>query len=257
MAHDGNGNVLLFGGSDANGTLLADTWRFDGTNWTQLANGTSARYYADMVLDTLPDLGAGPRNEVLLIGGSNGTVDRFNGTTWVTEPGITVTTGTTFATAATDTVRDMVLVADPLVGVSASNPLRVVGSTYTGFGVECGCQANPLTVTGTNTPRFGGNFTLNLTGPPNSLLYLGFDPIAAVPGFALPAPFPGGCLRYVGNAAGAAGAVGPALDPTGNGSWTFAVPNNQSFIGYRVHYQALLLGGPWCASAGLEVRIGF
>jgi hypothetical protein len=42
MAFDAaNGNVVLFGGNDANGVDLNDTWIWDGQNWTQVFPPTS------------------------------------------------------------------------------------------------------------------------------------------------------------------------------------------------------------------------
>ena len=46
------GKTLLFGGRPtAANTYLADTWQYDGTNWTQLSPATSppGRYLSEMV----------------------------------------------------------------------------------------------------------------------------------------------------------------------------------------------------------------
>jgi hypothetical protein len=63
MAWDpGLGRVLLFGGANANGTALDDTWAWDGANWTQVADtGPEPRARAAMA-------GTGA---VLLFGGVN------------------------------------------------------------------------------------------------------------------------------------------------------------------------------------------
>jgi len=40
MAYDAaSGDLLLFGGTGANGQLLSDTWEFNGSSWTQMNQG--------------------------------------------------------------------------------------------------------------------------------------------------------------------------------------------------------------------------
>ncbi len=67
MADLGNGTVLLFGGADATGTPLGDTWLWTGatSTWTQLTPATApgARYDASIAFDAA-------RNKVVLFGGS-------------------------------------------------------------------------------------------------------------------------------------------------------------------------------------------
>ena len=80
-----NGGVMLFGGATANtstATFYADTWSWDGTDWTRLlAAGTPAARHAS----ALGSLGS----SVLMFGGygSGGTMYSdawtWNGTTWV------------------------------------------------------------------------------------------------------------------------------------------------------------------------------
>ncbi|HTA78263.1 MAG TPA: kelch repeat-containing protein, partial [Terracidiphilus sp.] len=75
------GQVVLFGGEDASGNYLNDTWTWNGTTWTQANSaGPSARYAQGMAYD--PVLG-----EVVMWGGenSNGYLNDtwvWNGTTW-------------------------------------------------------------------------------------------------------------------------------------------------------------------------------
>ena len=59
--------TVLFGGWNAGTGLLADTWEWDGTEWTETANGTpTARYQGALVFDT-------PRRRAVYLGGnSNG-----------------------------------------------------------------------------------------------------------------------------------------------------------------------------------------
>jgi len=75
MAYDsGRGRTVLFGGTGAG----ADTWEWDGENWTQMADlGPPARSDAAMAYDT-------HRNQTVLFGGSNGMADTWgwDGRNW-------------------------------------------------------------------------------------------------------------------------------------------------------------------------------
>jgi hypothetical protein len=82
MAYDANRKkVVMFGGNNGT-TPIADTWEYDGTNWTQInVTGPQAREYLSLVYDPI-----GQR--VLLYGGMNtgGTALNdmwsWNGTAW-------------------------------------------------------------------------------------------------------------------------------------------------------------------------------
>jgi hypothetical protein len=78
------GRTVLFGGRDSEGHQLADTWTFDGTNWTNLTDALSgappARVNASLGYD--PDLG-----RLVLFGGRSPSAVfadtwEFDGTTW-------------------------------------------------------------------------------------------------------------------------------------------------------------------------------
>ncbi|MBM4059740.1 MAG: hypothetical protein FJ265_01390 [Planctomycetes bacterium] len=74
------GNLVLFGGHDWSvaGTTLADTWTWNGTNWTsQTASGPAARQGHAMAFDPV-------RNTVILFGGTGAGNDmwEWNGTAW-------------------------------------------------------------------------------------------------------------------------------------------------------------------------------
>ncbi len=69
--------VLLFGGFNQRGSL-ADTWEFDGTQWSQVAvTGPSARHWSAMAYDPT-------RHVTVLFGGDLGESDtwEWNGSTW-------------------------------------------------------------------------------------------------------------------------------------------------------------------------------
>src|SRR2546428_839958 len=64
MTYDqGQRRIVLFGGEDAAGIFMNDTWTWDGTTWTQMHPGhpPSARAYAAMAWRD--------RREVILFGG--------------------------------------------------------------------------------------------------------------------------------------------------------------------------------------------
>lgn len=72
MAYDDNiGNVVLFGGTDANYKILGDTWLWDGMKWTEVKSGGTPgeRRTAGMVYDAV-------RKKILVFGGmdEDGTI---------------------------------------------------------------------------------------------------------------------------------------------------------------------------------------
>ena len=80
MAYDpGTGQLVLFGGNDGSGTV-ADTWIWNGSDWTELSPATSppARSDASMAYD--PGTG-----QLVLFGGNDG-VGGFDGSTWAFSP---------------------------------------------------------------------------------------------------------------------------------------------------------------------------
>ena len=81
MAYDSTRQrSILFGGSDGDGSYLADTWQYDGSTWTQMqVAGPSARYLAPMAYDST-------RGVAVLFGGYNngvrGDTWEWNGSSW-------------------------------------------------------------------------------------------------------------------------------------------------------------------------------
>ena len=256
MCSDGAGGVLLFGGQNASGVFLSDTWRFNGTNWSQLATAQQppARVFAGMDLDVLPTLAGVARQDVILMGGIvvNGSTDvwRFRAGAWSVIPGLSFNSASTLVNVATDAVRNTVIAVDAVIPVPATS----CGSNFTQFGTACGCATS---LTGSSpTTSIGATFSVAATGPGGAFLFVSFDPQAAPgAGFPVPAPFPAGCARFIGTAAGVAGTIGVALDATGSGSFSVAVPANPIFLGSRLNYQASNFG-VFCLSNALEVRVG-
>ena len=69
MAYDAiRSRIVLFGGGDGVGTLMGDTWEWNGSAWAQIpnVNGPSARQQAVMAFDAA-------RGRVVLFGGFDGT----------------------------------------------------------------------------------------------------------------------------------------------------------------------------------------
>ncbi len=84
MVYDpATGDLVLFGGSDTNGSLLSDTWTTNGTTWTEAAPSSSPPARSDQAMAYDPAL-----SEVVLFGGlgagSTTLSDTwaYNGTTW-------------------------------------------------------------------------------------------------------------------------------------------------------------------------------
>jgi N-acetylneuraminic acid mutarotase len=74
MAYDEARNrIVLFGGRNASGVPLGDTWEWDGTTWRSVASGPSARFGHAMAFDPA-------RWNVVLFGGDRGS--SLSGETW-------------------------------------------------------------------------------------------------------------------------------------------------------------------------------
>jgi len=111
MAYDFAANtVLLFGGLDATGTHLNDTWSFDGSAWTQLSPaGPQPSVRRQHHLVSRPDFG-----DILLFGGQDATLPspakwrtdtwQWVGGAWVQIP----TTNTPDAQVANDAAYDQI-----------------------------------------------------------------------------------------------------------------------------------------------------
>jgi uncharacterized protein (TIGR03437 family) len=76
MAYDSvHGQVVLFGGLDADGNALNDTWTWDGSNWTQQSPQTSpsARFAHTMAYNST-------YQQLVLFGGTDASYNAFNDT---------------------------------------------------------------------------------------------------------------------------------------------------------------------------------
>jgi hypothetical protein len=79
MAYDSSrGRTVLFGGFSPTVDAFADTWEWDGENWTQMADsGPPGRAYTAMAYDA-------QRNQTVLFGGTNAKADTWgwDGRNW-------------------------------------------------------------------------------------------------------------------------------------------------------------------------------
>jgi hypothetical protein len=138
MAYDAkDGYVLLFGGMNAAGTALGDTWTFQSGNWTQLSPSTSpsARYGAMMTYDQTDGY-------ILLFGGTNGATYfsdtwSFTGGTWTQVPntsGGPVPSARAFGGIGWDSSESYTVLFGGTTGSAALNDTwKYVGGSWTQF----------------------------------------------------------------------------------------------------------------------------
>ncbi len=117
MAYDSTRGVsVLFGGiSVAAGGLVADTWEWDGTNWTQRTPATSpsARYGHAMVFDSARGVTVLFGGNPFFYGGSGSPLNdtwEWNGTNWTQRTPATAAPGRYFHAMAYDSVRHVTVV---------------------------------------------------------------------------------------------------------------------------------------------------
>lgn len=128
MTQDPKTGIVLFGGRDAGGAPLGDTWRYADSTWTRLpVTGPSPRYGAGVAWDF-------DHTSVILFGGvgASGAVSgetwRWDGTHWDQRPGPGPPARRDAAMAYDPTTRSVVLFG----GVDASG--KRLGDTWTWTG---------------------------------------------------------------------------------------------------------------------------
>lgn len=119
--------VILFGGEDETFTTLSETWKWDGTDWTQLSPATSpsAREGAQP-----PNMACQYGNSVMIFGDSGGSNETwiFDGTTWAQQTPATVPAVLNNTQIAWDPDHDYVL----LLGQPASGSTTLTYSWLLG-----------------------------------------------------------------------------------------------------------------------------
>lgn len=115
------GGLILFGGSNGyQGSDLADTWQWDGSNWTALSPASSAPARAAATMDYVP-----AAHGLVLFGSDHGATDTWlyaNGT-WSKPATGAAPTGRGYAVSAYDPVDQSELVGFGGQGGSVSQPL--------------------------------------------------------------------------------------------------------------------------------------
>jgi hypothetical protein len=241
MAYDSlRGRTVLFGGARAPAGLsiyLDDTWEWDGSAWLQVATGgPPGRASHAMCHDA-------QRGAVLIhggngIGGGSLGTWSWDGTQWTSGPsqGPLCEGGE----MAYDSARQRTVL---FVGESSGSgtwELVSTGPSATPFGAGCGSPALALAGLPTAPPAIGTTAGAAVTSAPSPFAFvaLGVSDTTFGP-FSLPVSLASigmhGCSLLH-----SAEVIGEPTTPTGAGtaSYTFAIPNNASLVGFHVYLQA-------------------
>ncbi|MBL8723801.1 MAG: hypothetical protein JNK49_07125 [Planctomycetes bacterium] len=264
--------VVLFGGftrttSPNTGTYLDDTWRWDGSNWSQLH--LSVRPSARSAGSTYD----ASRGRMLVLGGyptpSSASVGEdvwaFDGTNW--SPLSTPTTPLVRSSAclAYDSRRREVVMYGGTRS-SSQDDTWVLGAAGTQgtFGVGCpGSSGTPgLQVAPESLPEPGGAVVVGIVNLPQPLaaMVMGFSNtttgVQALPMALAPFGMPGCDLLVATDAAVL------VLGSAGAGRWTLPLPAAAAMVGIEFYYQAFAYDPPanvagFVTSAGGSCRIGY
>lgn len=239
MAYDaGYDRVVLFGGLNQSQTVThADTWTWDGSDWTQQAPAhvPPARCEHGMVFDSA-------RQRVVMQGGLwQADTWEWNGTDWTQMPDLAHDIRA--PSMVFDATRGMtVLFGGEWAGYSNETWLYGPGhaASYVTFGSGCaGWAGTPWLATGGSPPRLGQVFQLQLFNLPpdhSTLVALGWSNTNWL-GSPLPLD-----LAVIG-AAGCQLLISPdVLDPVfnwaGYATWTLYIPNQPALAGLAFYNQA-------------------
>jgi hypothetical protein len=226
------GGLVLFSGYLASN----DTWRFNGTTWTQLlpSNVPSARYDHSMVTDPV-------RGRIVMFGGP-GAADQWewNGSTWLQRTPPTLPSARSDTYLAFDLVREEVLMfgSSPTSETWRYRPTNAASFLTSGAGCA-GTVAPAPALTSTQRPWLGETFAVDIAPVPANtiglMLYGLSDTVSATFG-ALPAS-----LAPIGMP-GCTLLVDPALVDAflANGStatWLLPIPNAAPLLGGTLYCQ--------------------
>lgn len=246
--HPGLGLVMLFGGEDAQGLGLDDTWTYDGADWTQVnTTGTRPAGRAGARLVQVFN-----RNLCVLFGGRDpGTLQIFNdtwehdGTSWreVTTLGSMLPARHGMAMAH-DIVRDRIVAFG---GKTQNNALRndtwEYGAHWRTFGNGCAGTAGVPAFTGGALPRLGQTCDATISNVPASsplaFVAVGLSDqqwaFGALPAlltaFGMPA-----CRAYT-----SADALTAVVASGGTAQWSWPVPGSPAFVGQQFYLQGIVL----------------
>lgn len=242
MARGPGGTVVLFGGEDASGALLGDTWVFAvNGQWSSIPGpGPSARSFgpsaSSMIYD--PD-----RDMVLLHGGAaNVSLDddwEFNGVSWRQVPANSIGTAP--------------IVFDPIAGNRGVIAIRALQNTTTTFTftpspasfsntltTTCDAGNGPLALTNVNRslPISGQNLTMAITGlTPSSLLFGAFE--LTPMGGAVATPI-SSCTCMQGLTMTAQTATQFVPNVNGVGTWILPISSSPLLLGRSLEVQGIV-----------------
>lgn len=246
MAFDSSrGMVVLFGGAFGGvGATYADTWEWDGTNWTQRAPSHSppARARHAMAFDAA-------RGRVVVYGGTDssfsylGDTWEWDGVDWVQRVASNPPSPRVYSAMAYDSGRDRLVVfgGDGTTGALADlwELRQDETGRYDTFGAGCaGWAGVPYLAIAGPVPSLGNFFTVyarNLPPDHSAMMWLGASRTST---YGLPLPidlgFAGmpGCVLYV-----SLDLAMPMFNWSGAAAWTVMVPNQPALLGVRFYNQ--------------------
>jgi hypothetical protein len=252
--------VVMFGGLDSTsfGTVLQDTWEYDGANWTQVTTSTQPPGRTQGAFDYDPVAG-----HVVLFGGFDGLFTQlsdawaFDGTNWSSLPlGNAIDLSGCAHTLDLARLRIVYFGGNSSVVSGTSGPshdytlLRVPGAptaAYSSFGTGCAGQQGQVSVLAAAElalPVLGTTFAATIDYPPIAapfaLVLMGFSNTS----------WAGGALPFSLSAIGIGGGCDLLVDPlgsalVGNGVdpavFRLAIPLTPQLSGVVFHNQALVL----------------
>lgn len=256
------GRTVLFGGaSQQPAAALADTWEYDGTQWSQSLPTTSptARTSACFGYDAA-------RGRSTLFGGTDGNATalgdtwEWDGATWTqtTTSGPAARTG---ASMAYDSLRHRHVLVGGRVGASLTNngetwEYAVPGTAdVTPFGSGCAGSLGVPSLKANSNPSIGntgfGMRVENVAANSVAFLALGFARERSELG--------NDCTLYVPAPLGVTALL---ADNSGGASYSMSLPNATWLLGVRAFAQGagIEVGGPYLGmftfTRGLDLRIG-
>lgn len=252
--------VILFGGEDANGNALGETWTYDGANWTQI-NQTGVTPPARMSGRLVANL---TQNLTVLVGGRDPlTFGIFNdtwehdGTQWRE---ITSVYGGIYPPRAEtgvahDLARNRIIsFGGKIANQGLRNDTWEYGAQWLPFGMGCAGSAGTPTFTPGATPTIGMTATAEIGNVPPAIpvafMAIGLSRTqwalgnlpALLTGFGMP-----GCRTYT-----SADLIASVPAQNGIAAWSFAVPQQPVFVGETFHLQGITFD-PGINALGLAV----
>ncbi len=248
--------VVIFGG-DSGGTLLGDTWEFDGVTWTQTATGgPPAR--AGGALGFRPST-----NDLTLIGGYPPLGPplqdawRYDGA-WTQIPSSMPGADLSRCRSAGHDVATDELIFSGRASTDFTVVAAVSEFASVGSGCVCDGRTNPFTLGVNGSATLGSSFTLTFSDYTiANPLFIGFDSAAATPPFQFPL-LPAGCDQNIATIAGSLLVdISPVQSPAP--TLTVPVPTSTTLINSSTVMQGVQLNfSPFngCSSNAISARIG-